>query len=133
MLEHQRWSRRDPGGEVGKSTTWTCYHVLTSADIEPASHENNATVTGTYEETKTTHTSNTVIANAKAEQGFLIEKKQQLEGAGGFVTTKLTGKVGQTVEYEIVVSNTGNVPLTFSTSPAPWRCSAKNMASRFGW
>lgn len=32
----------------------------------------------------------------------------------GFTTAQLTGEVGQTVNYEIVVKNTGNVPLTLS-------------------
>jgi uncharacterized repeat protein (TIGR01451 family) len=32
----------------------------------------------------------------------------------GFTSSTLTGEVGQTVEYESVLKNTGNVPLTFS-------------------
>ena len=34
--------------------------------------------------------------------------------SGEFTASPLTGKVGQTVDYEIVVKNTGNVPLTLS-------------------
>jgi uncharacterized repeat protein (TIGR01451 family) len=47
--------------------------------------------------------------------GFSIEKLQEIEGSGeGFTTSELTAVEGQTVDYEIIVTNTGNVPLTFS-------------------
>jgi len=49
-----------------------------------------------------------------AAPGFSIEKLQELAGGGGsFQSSTLQGKVGQTVDYEIIVKNTGNVPLTF--------------------
>lgn len=43
---------------------------------------------------------------------FALEKLQSL--GGPFTTEPLTGTVGQTVLYEILVTNTGNTPLTFS-------------------
>ncbi len=42
---------------------------------------------------------------------FEIQKLQSL--GGPFTTETLTGTVGQTVLYEILVTNTGNTPLTF--------------------
>ncbi len=55
-----------------------------------------------------------------ATPAFTIEKLQQIAGAGGsFTTAPLTGGVGQTVDYEIVVKNTGNVDLTFSEFSDP--------------
>jgi hypothetical protein len=49
------------------------------------------------------------------EPEFTITKLQELSGSNaGFTTAQLTGEVGQTVNYEIVVKNTGNVPLTLS-------------------
>ena len=48
--------------------------------------------------------------------GFAVEKLQQIEGAGGsFTIGALTGDVGQTIDYEFIVRNTGNVPMTFGT------------------
>jgi hypothetical protein len=44
---------------------------------------------------------------------FTIEKRQQINGSG-FTTGELTGKVGETIEYEIIVKNTGTTPLTLS-------------------
>ena len=49
--------------------------------------------------------------------GFSIEKLQEIAGSGaGFTTSSLTGNVGQTVDYEIIVKNTGTVPLMYSAS-----------------
>ena len=49
------------------------------------------------------------------EPSFTIEKQQEIKGSGtGFKTSPLTGEIGQTVDYEIVVRNTANVPETFS-------------------
>ena len=42
------------------------------------------------------------------EPSFTIEKLQEIKGSGtGFKTSPLTGEIGQTVDYEIVVRNTG--------------------------
>lgn len=46
---------------------------------------------------------------------YTIEKLQRIQGSGGeFTTETLPGEVGQTVEYEILLHNTGNTVLTFS-------------------
>jgi hypothetical protein len=50
----------------------------------------------------------------KAEPEFAVEKLQTIEGSGKpFTTQKITGKEGQTIDYEIIVTNEGNVPMTF--------------------
>ena len=44
---------------------------------------------------------------------FTVGKTQQIAGSSSpFTPEKLTGKLGQTVDYQITVSNTGNVALT---------------------
>ena len=74
---------------------------------------NEGTITGTPPGgTGVTHTSNQVVVNVPAESSFTVEKKQKL--AGEFTTAELAGKVGETVHYEIIVTNTGNVPLKIS-------------------
>jgi hypothetical protein len=104
--------------EPGESTTYTCSHVLTKADVEPSKHENTATVTATPPSGQgppVTHTSNTVVENVPAEPAYTIEKQQEIKGSGaGFTTKELTGKVGQTVSYQIVVKDTGNTSLTLA-------------------
>ena len=51
----------------------------------------------------------------EADPKFAIEKLQKIAGKGGFTTeTVPVAHVGQTVEYEIIVTNTGNVPLKMS-------------------
>jgi hypothetical protein len=47
------------------------------------------------------------------EPRMAVEKLQKIEGSTeGFTTSKLEAVSGQTVDYEIIVTNTGNVPLT---------------------
>jgi hypothetical protein len=46
-----------------------------------------------------------------------VAKQQQILGSGsGFTAAPLSGKVGQTVEYLIAVTNTGSVPVSLSFS-----------------
>jgi hypothetical protein len=97
----------------GQSTTYTCDHVLTSV----GSYTNEATVTGTSAGgAPLTHTSNQVVVEVPPERAFTIEKLQEITATtSGFTTSPVTGAIGDTVEYEIVVKNTGNEALTFSS------------------
>jgi len=48
-----------------------------------------------------------------SKPAFTIEKQQEIEGSlAGFTTAQLNAKVGQTVDYKIIVTNTGNTVLT---------------------
>jgi hypothetical protein len=117
---------------VGASTTYTCTHVLE----EVGSYSNKAEVSGippTGDGPPITHTSNTVVAEvplppALPAPAFTLEKLQEIAGAGGsYTSSQLSGAVGQTVDYEIVVKNTGNVPLTLSSFSDP-QCDAGTLA-----
>ncbi len=45
--------------------------------------------------------------------GFSIVKEQEIAGSSaGFTPEKITGKIGQTVDYRITISNTGNESFT---------------------
>ncbi len=91
--------------EPGQTTIYTCVHKITQA----GQYINVASITG---EGVHSEKSNEVIVNVP---GFTIEKLQRLSAKGGsFVTTPLQGIVGETVEYEIKVKNTGNISLNFS-------------------
>ncbi len=56
-----------------------------------------------------------------------IEKLQRIGAGAGYVSTPLKGEVGQTVEYEIVVKNTGNIDLTLGALNDA-RCDAGTIA-----
>jgi uncharacterized repeat protein (TIGR01451 family) len=108
----------NPSGEVelnpGGEQIYTCEHLLTAADQQAGSHENSGTITGTPPTGGSiTHTSNTVVVTI-AEPSFTIEKQQRLKGEAGYTTSELNGEVGQTVEYEIIVKNTGTTSIKFS-------------------
>jgi hypothetical protein len=65
-----------------------------------------------------------VPVNCRPAPGFALEKLQQIAGAGGaYTTAPLSGEVGKTIDYKILLNNTGNVPLSFSTLEDP-RCDA---------
>ena len=56
-----------------------------------------------------------MVTNVPAEPDYEIEKLQAIKGSGaGFTKAELQGAAGQTVDYEVIVRNTGNVPLTLS-------------------
>ncbi|HEX5852338.1 MAG TPA: hypothetical protein VFY36_04540, partial [Solirubrobacteraceae bacterium] len=53
-----------------------------------------------------------------------VEKLQRIEGGdGAYTSASQTGEVGQTIGYEIVVRNSGNVPMTVDGLSDP-RCDA---------
>jgi uncharacterized repeat protein (TIGR01451 family) len=99
-----------PSGEIksGQSAVWTCFHVLTSTGTWPnvAKIEGNQG-TGAKE-------SNKVVVNVPPEPKLAIEKRQMLSGEAAFTTNELTGTLGQVVNYEIIVTNIGNVPVTLT-------------------
>jgi uncharacterized repeat protein (TIGR01451 family) len=110
--------------EVGASATYRCEHVLT----ETGSYTNEAEVSGIPPTgLPVTSTSNTVVAEVPPpsptpEPRMSVEKLQEIVGdSGSYTTAPLTGQIGQIVQYEIIVENTGNVPLTLSAFSDP-RC-----------
>ncbi len=114
--------------EVGASTTYRCTHVLTEA----GSYTNKAEVSGIPPEYEghpglpVTSTSNTVVTEVPEpsltpEPGMSVEKLQEIVGSGSYTTAPITGQIGQIVQYEIIIKNTGNVPLTLSAFSDP-RC-----------
>jgi hypothetical protein len=117
-----------PGsGEVqpAESATYTCRHVLAG----PGAYTNRATVTATtvggFELTQTSNEVEVVVA---PEPSFALEKRQRIAGgSSGYTTAPLTPTVGQTIEYEITVTNTGNVALAVSELADP-HCDAGTIA-----
>src|SRR5205085_241146 len=101
-----------PSGEVeiaaGGEQAYTCSHVLNKVGIY-RSEERRVGKEGRGEQT-----SNTVTVNVPAEQSFSIHKEQRLKGQSSYTSSELTGKLGETVEYNVVVKTSGNLPLKVS-------------------
>jgi acyl-CoA hydrolase len=95
---------------TGESATFTCSHVLNAVGV----YTNVAADTVEGGGKELTKSSNEVEVEALAvpRPGFETKKEQRLAGEAAYTTAKLTGKLGQTVEYRIDVTDTGNTTLT---------------------
>jgi len=114
----------------GAKTIWTCSHHLLSG----GTYVNQASVFGgSVGGLPLKETSNQVEVTTPAPApGFTIEKKQEIAGTTtGFTTATLTAQVGQTVDYEIRVTNTGNVALGLSGFSDP-QCNGATIAGGTG-
>ncbi len=99
--------------DVGDSKTFTCEHTLTTPG---QTWSNQVTVQSGEVQEK----SNKVEVQTLEEPEFTIEKAQRVEGTEtAFTGDELTAKLGQTIEYQIKVSNTGNRSLKFSELSDP--------------
>ena len=107
---------------VGASTTYTCSHLLGPADQTACSYTNSASITATpppSDAAPFSHTSNTVVVFVPCP-AFTIFKLQRVAGGGGFFTmSPLEALPGATIEYELLVKNAGNVPLSMGVLSDP--------------
>jgi large repetitive protein len=91
-------------------------------NLSPGKHKIDARAhwkTNTFGGGKDIPKRNGLICSAP-EPGFDISKTQEIAGSdGGFTSAPLTGAIGQTDDYKIVVTNTGNVPITLSAFSDP--------------
>ncbi len=95
------------------SETFTCEHTF----VKAGEFWNN---TASISSGEVTEESNTVYAMAQEEPEFTIEKHQRIEGTETpYTSGELTAKPGQTIAYEIVVSNTGERSLRFEALSDP--------------
>ena len=110
-LKDSNCSSISPSGATelapGKEETFTCTHTLTSV----GSYSNEASIEGCEAGTKT---SNKVTVKVTAKPSFTIEKQQKVAGETSYTTAEKTAEVGQSVNYLVVVKNTGNIGLKFS-------------------
>jgi hypothetical protein len=105
-----------------EATTWRCSRALTSE----GTFDNLATATAAAPGGKPiTQPSQTVEAIVKGPAHgtgkFTVEKLQRLAGSGtAYTGEQLTGAIGQTVEYEIIVKNVGTTVLAVSAPNDPY-------------
>ena len=105
----------------GASITYNCKHLVTEADQAAGSYMSAASLTGTPplgDGPPFAHTTNTLATSVPAP-AFTIDDLQQLSGASSYTTSPLTAPVGQTIDYEMIVTNTGNVELALGSFTDP--------------
>ncbi len=98
-----------PGGEL----QYTCSHVLAAGDAPQFT--NTASATGQPPSGPPVSGSDTVVTFVNTP-GMTVTKLQRDGSSGAFTTGTITASVGDTLQYEIQVTNTGNTPLTLSLS-----------------
>jgi hypothetical protein len=97
------------GGEL----QYTCSHVLHTGDAPQFS--NTASVSGKPPEGPPVSATDTVVALLNTP-GMSVTKLQRDGSSGTFTTGTITAMVGDTIQYEIQVKNTGNTTLAISLS-----------------
>jgi len=84
----------------------------TSKDWNPGQNGDNTLKAGQFVSSAMCSTA----TQAGQNEDLGIVKYERLGSSGNYVRGPLTGKIGQTVEYKIVVTNTGNVSLDVDLS-----------------
>jgi uncharacterized repeat protein (TIGR01451 family)/gliding motility-associated-like protein len=97
--------------DVGEAWTFSASYIITQADIDAGSHTNTATAMGTPAGgTLADATSNTVVVPAVQTPDWTLTKS---------ATESSYSAVGDIINYEIVLVNTGNVSISGITLTDP--------------
>jgi hypothetical protein len=109
---------------VGAWVHYKCSHVLAGGD---APYTNTASVTGTAPDHTKVQASDSVDAFSPAQQaGVVMTKLVRIDGSGAFTGGPVNTSPGNTLNYQMTVSNTGQTPLVISfTDP---KCDAGTMS-----
>jgi plastocyanin len=111
----QATSTLSAGGEL----QYTCSHVLQTGDTPQFA--NTASVSGQPPQGPPVSATDTVVAqlnppSTPLRPGIQVVKLQRDGSTGSFTTAPITAKVGDTIQYEIQVTNTGTAPLALTLS-----------------
>lgn len=97
----------------GATATFYCTRLLGGVGVYTNTAQVSASPEGGGEPVSTG--SNEVVARVVLAPSISIEKLQEIAGSGhGFTKEELAANVGQTVNYKILVKNTGELPVTLS-------------------
>ncbi len=92
---------------VGGTETFTCEHSITR--VGTWTNEAEIEAAGKLKP------SNKVVVKTPEEPNYEVEKLQLIKGsAASFTKADLSGKIGEVVDYEVIVRNTGNVAIMFA-------------------
>jgi alpha-tubulin suppressor-like RCC1 family protein len=96
----------------GAKEAFTCEHVLTAGDEKP--YTDSATIAGHNASlgVNTEHTSNTLETEVLIPN-FTVVTEQRVNGGSGYTTAEREAEVGQTLEYQTTVADTGGTTIRF--------------------
>ena len=93
---------------VGDTWVYACRHVVTSGDADPVANDVDVTVTDSLGGTGTA--SDVALADV-LHPGVALDALVRRGGSGAFVQGPISARVGDTLHYRFVVTNTGDTPL----------------------
>ncbi|MCW2920577.1 MAG: conserved repeat domain protein [Thermoleophilia bacterium] len=102
--------------KAAATASYTCEHMVLATDGD--TYVNTATIDGTDEGGRRV-TDQASATTTILKPDFTLTKQVRVAGSGAAFAWTTSAHVGATLEYEIVVTNVGNTPLTFDlTDPA---------------
>jgi hypothetical protein len=113
--------------DVGETWIYSCSHLVVAGD--GTGFTNTATVEGTDPLGGKDDDSDTIGADV-LRPGIDVEKTQRRGAAGEFTDAEISGHAGDTLEYRLEVTNTGDTPLAVSFDDP--RCDAEPTAPASG-
>jgi hypothetical protein len=96
----------------GASVQYTCSHVLSAGDSPKFT--NTANVVGTAPDGTQVNATDSVDANVALTPAITLHKVERIGSSGSFTHGPVTGSVGDRVNYQMRVTNTGNTTLVIA-------------------
>jgi uncharacterized repeat protein (TIGR01451 family) len=113
--------------DVGETWTYTCTHELTAGDGDPFTTTASVTASDTLGGTATADSSASVDV---LHPGIALALAERRGTSGAYVAGPIDARVGDTLGYEMTLTNSGDTPLTVDLTPT--RCDTGTLSTPTG-